>query len=132
MHGSAVVTWGTSVGLFNRKKPEAASAKKAPEHAVIVHFKLSDDQHGTVEERESVFALEDELEHAIESMTAGEFDGNEFGGGEAVLYAYGPDADALFAAMEAPLRAFPARPAFAILRYGEPSDATATERRVEL
>jgi len=132
MHGSAVVTWGTSVGLFNRKKPEAASAKKAPEHAVIVHFKLSDDQHGTVEERESVFALEDELEHAIESMTAGEFDGNEFGGGEAVLYAYGPDADALFAAMEAPLRAFPARPAFVILRYGEPSDATATERRVEL
>ena len=120
------------MGLFKRKKPETEAAKKSPEHAVIVHFKLSDDEHGTVVERESVFALEDELERAIEGMAAGEFDGNEFGGGEAVLYAYGPDADALFEVMEAPLRAFPNRPAFAILRYGEVTDATAMERRVAL
>lgn len=120
------------MGLFKRKKPEPGAATKPPQHAVIVHFKLSDDRHGTVAERESVFALEDELERGIESMAAGEFDGNEFGGGEAVLYAYGPDADALFGAMEAPLRAFPNRPAFAILRYGEASDASAKERRVTL
>jgi len=120
------------MSLFKRKKPDAATAKKSPEHAVIVHLKLSDDAHGTVEERESVFALEDELERAIEGSAAGEFDGNEFGGGEAVLYAYGPDADALFAAMEAPLRAFPNRPAFAILRYGEATDPAAQERRVAL
>ena len=86
------------MGLFKGKKHESDAVRKPPEHAVIVHFKLSDDEHGTLEERESVFALENELERAIESMTAGEFDGNEFGGGEAVLYAYGPDADALFAA----------------------------------
>lgn len=126
----AADTRGDVVGLFKRKKP--AAAKKSPDHAVIVHFKLSDDEHGTVEERESVFALEDQLERAIEGVAAGEFDGNEFGGGEAVLYAYGPDADALFAAMEAPLRAFPNRPAFAILRYGEATDATAPERRVAI
>ena len=61
----------------------------------------------------------------------GEFDGNEFGGGEAVLYAYDPNADALFRAMEPPLRAFPARPAFAILRYGKAADPTAQERRID-
>jgi hypothetical protein len=120
------------VGLFKGKKHASDAVRKPPEHAVIVHFKLSDDEHGTLEERESVFALENELERAIESMTAGEFDGNEFGGGEAVLYAYGPDADALFAAMEAPLRNFSNRSAFAILRYGDAADASAKERRVTL
>ena len=38
----------------------------------------------------------------------------------------------LFAAMESTLRSFDARPAFAILRFGEASDAAAEERRVEL
>jgi hypothetical protein len=117
------------VNPFKRKRPTSA-AVEPPEHAVIVHFKLSDDEHGTLAEREGVFALEDQLERAIQSMAVGEFDGNEFGGGEAVLYAYGPDADALFEAMEAPLRAFPSRPAFAILRYGRATDAKAQERRV--
>jgi hypothetical protein len=38
----------------------------------------------------------------------------------------------LFAAMKSTLRSFDARPAFAILRFGEASDAAAEERRVEL
>ncbi|WP_406159019.1 hypothetical protein [Streptomyces canus] len=33
---------------------------------------------------------------AVEEAGVGEVDGNEFGGGEVVLYAYGPDAQALF------------------------------------
>ena len=120
------------MSLFKRQKTTPEVVAKAPEHAVIVHIKLSDEAHGTVEERESVFSLENELERAIRSADAGEFDGNEFGGGEAVLYAYGPDADALFAAMEAPLHAFPKRPAFAILRYGAAGDSSSKERRVTL
>jgi hypothetical protein len=120
------------MGLFKRKAPQIQAAAPSAEHAVIVHFKLSNDEHGTTQEREAVFALEDELEQAIASQAVGEFDGNEFGGGEAVLYAYGPNADSLFRAMEPSLRAFSARPAFAVLRYGAAADPTANEQRIDL
>ncbi|WP_251022558.1 hypothetical protein [Streptomyces sp. ISL-10] len=40
----------------------------------------------------------------------GEVDGNEFGAGEAVLFAYGRDADALYGVMEPGPRALPFRP----------------------
>ena len=117
------------MALFKRKKKPASPPS---EHAVIAHFSLSDDAFGRQEEREAFFALEDELIAAIEAAGVGEYDGNEFGSGEAVLYAYGPDADTLFAAMEAQLRSFDARPAFCVLRYGPASDATVREQRVEL
>ena len=103
-----------------------------PEHAVIIHYSLSDEQHGTVEERAAIFALEERLEALISSQDLGEHDGNEFGGGEAAIYCYGPDARRLFAGIESELRAFPARPAHAYLRYGKASDPHAREERIEL
>ncbi|WP_329025671.1 hypothetical protein [Streptomyces sp. NBC_00690] len=48
------------------------------------------------------------------------------------LFAYGPDAEALFAVTEPVLRDLPFRPANVILRYGSASDPSATERLVEL
>jgi hypothetical protein len=47
----------------------------------------------------------------IEQADVGEFDGNEYGGGEVVPYAYGPDADTLFAVMAPILNDLPFRPA---------------------
>jgi len=114
---------------FRRKKQELPPSA---EHAVIAHFALSEDEFGTNAERETILALEDRLIEAIADVNAGEFDGDEFGAGEVVLYAYGPDADQLFNAMEPQLRAFTARPAFCILRYGEASDPAALERRIDL
>lgn len=112
------------MALFGRKKQIAAtspaSAPAAEEHAVILHYKLSDDTYGSVEERESVFELEERLGASIEAAEAGEFDGNEFGGGEAVLYMYGPDKDRLWRAIESAAREFPLRPAYALLRAGGP------------
>lgn len=67
----------------------------------------------------------------IDARGHGEFDGNEFGEGEAVLYCYGPDAGRLFAGIEAELRAFPARPAYAQHRYGDVSDPDAREQRID-
>ena len=99
---------------------------------MIVHFVVSGEEFGEVDEREAIFALEDELIEAIKEAGVGEFDGNEFGGGEAVLYSYGPDADALFAVMEPHLRAVKARPAWCVLRYGEAADPSAKERRIDL
>lgn len=117
------------MALFRRKKQPV---EVPSEHALIVHFSLSDDGFGRPEEREAFFALEDALIAAFEAAGVGEFDGNEFGPGEAVIYAYGSDADALFETMEPHLRAFDARPAFCVLRYGQASDANGRERRVAL
>jgi hypothetical protein len=55
-----------------------------------------------------VFTLEQCIEEAAEGL-GGEHDGNEFGGGEAVLYTYGPDADALLTAIQRCLQGFPMR-----------------------
>lgn len=49
-----------------------------------------------------------------------------------VLFAYGPDADALFAVMAPVLRDLPFRPGNVVLRYGSASDPSAAERLVEL
>lgn len=102
------------------------------EHAVIAHIKLSDDNFGEAAEREAVYALEERRIEAIEGAAEGEFDGNEFGGGEAVLHAQGPDADDLFRVMGRDLRAFGARPAWCLLRYGAAGDLTAKELRIDL
>ena len=115
------------MGLFKR-----TSHAPAPEHAVILRYALSNDEHGTNEEREAIFALEDRLANLIESQQLGAHDGNEFGGGQATIYCYGPDADRLFAGIESEVRAFPARPAHAYLRFGDASDGNAEERRIEL
>lgn len=89
------------------------------EHCVKVVLKLSDDEHGTSEERDSIHGLSDALEASIEEYDAGEFDGDEFGGGECTLYMYGTDADRLFEAIRRPLFASPlARGGHVIKRYG--------------
>ncbi|HEU4544459.1 MAG TPA: hypothetical protein VFR23_25235 [Jiangellaceae bacterium] len=79
--------------LFKRKRAEPTAPKA--QHTVIVHYSLSDNEHGTVAEREAIFELEDRLLSVIDARGLGEFDGNEFDEGEAVLYCYGPDADRL-------------------------------------
>ncbi|WP_405779417.1 transposase [Streptomyces sp. NBC_00859] len=60
---------------------------------------------------------------AVAAAGVGEVDGNEFGGGEVVIYAFGPDAEALFRVMEPGLRMLPFRPAHVVLRYGLQSSA---------
>ena len=103
------------------------------EHAVIAHLKLSDEGLGTDDEVEAFHELSDQLAEVIEEHEAGEFDGDEFGGGECVLFMYGPDADALFAAIEPLLRALPlAKGAWVIKRYGDASDPNAKEVSIRL
>jgi len=102
------------------------------EHAVIVHLSLGEGGFGVEEVRDSVRVLERDIETILDGGDVGELDGDEFGGGEAVLYLYGADADSLFAAIEPLLRGSSLRPAHVILRYGEASDPTARERLIEL
>ncbi|MER6108586.1 hypothetical protein [Streptomyces hirsutus] len=96
------------------------------EHAVIAHFRLAAGGFGDADQRERVYEAEEVMAAAVEEVGVGEVDGNEFGGGEVVLYAYGPDADALFKVMEPTLRSLPFRLAHVILRRGD------IESRVDL
>ncbi|WP_026316868.1 hypothetical protein [Actinokineospora enzanensis] len=102
------------------------------EHAVIVHLPLQGGHFGGEDEQETVRALERRIEAALETRGVGELDGDEFGGDEVVLYAYGPDADVLFGVIEPLVRESSLLPASAILRYGDVDDSSARARRVEI
>jgi hypothetical protein len=110
----------------------ALTQQTVSEHAVIARFQLAAGPTGTATDMHSLFSVEERLIRAIAEARAGEFEGNEFGTGEVTLYAYGPDADRLFTAMEPVLRSFPPRPAQVILRYGSYEDAAAPERVYDL
>ncbi|MDN3023465.1 hypothetical protein [Streptomyces sp. S.PB5] len=88
----------------------------ASEDAVIARYRLSDDEYGSPAERAVFFEAERAMSAAVEEAGVGEVDGNEFGGGEVVLYAYGVDGEALFKVMEPALRALPLRPAHVVVR----------------
>ena len=89
------------------------------EHAVIIRF-----GYGSTD-LSPLFELEDQLEAAIEAAGAGDYDGHEIrvDGADGTLYAYGPDADRLFAAMRPVLAATTVlHQVEATLRYGPPED----------
>jgi hypothetical protein len=61
---------------------------------------------GDKEERGRIIALEHKLSAAIENSAAGEFDGDEYGGGSCTMYMYGPSAERLLAVTWPILREF--------------------------
>ncbi|MFJ5707638.1 hypothetical protein [Streptomyces sp. NPDC093105] len=101
-----------------------------PEQAVIARFQLGGEDLGEPDQWSLVFEAERSIEATVAAAGVGEVDGNEFGGGEVVIFAYGPDADALYRVMEPGLRALPFRPAHVVLRYGEPDDDVMSKRIV--
>jgi hypothetical protein len=81
-------------------------------------------------EEHDLLTLEDELGGVLEERLLGELDGNEIGPEEAVLFMYGPDAEAMFSGIEATLRAYPlCRNARVVIRQG-PSGAPEREIRL--
>jgi hypothetical protein len=121
------------VGVFRlqRKLDLPTNAQKPRvEHAVIANFTLAAD--GSAGHARQAARLERQLRFIVWLRRAGELDGSMLGPDLVQLFAYGPDADRLFAVMEPTLRRFPARPAHATLRYGAANDSHAQERRVDL
>ena len=95
---------------------------------MIARFHLGGGDLGESDQWVLVFEAERSMTAAVEAADVGEVDGNEFGGGAVVIFAYGPDAEALYRVMEPGLRALPFRPAYVVLRYGEPADDVVRER----
>ncbi|MFD8636533.1 ATP-binding protein [Streptomyces sp. NPDC059533] len=114
------------------RMPGTDKAQSDVEHAVIARYQLGGAGFGEPGQRETVRQAKSQLTEAIEQAGAGGLDGHEFGGGEVVLFAYGPDADALFAVMAPILRDLPFRPAHVTLRRGPADDPSAAEHRVDL
>jgi hypothetical protein len=68
-----------------------------------------------------IFTLEDRLIAALADAHHGECDGNEVGGGEATIFLYGPDADALLQAVLPVLcSSADIRDGWILKRYGSP------------
>jgi hypothetical protein len=102
------------------------------EHAVFVHLKLSS-ALGTPAEVAAVRELSITLERVLRESASGEYDGDEFGGGECVLYMYGDDADVLFDAIAPTLRASTlGANGWVSKRYGRAKDQTVRTARVDL
>jgi hypothetical protein len=127
-------------GGGNRDKESVESGRTsetsvtATEQAVIVHLKSTtlNLQSGNLEH---LFALEDQLRRVIDRAGVGEYDGNEVAvdGSEAILYAYGPDADALWDVMQPHIeRIHPLAGSYVIKRYGGAGDPAAREVRLDL
>ena len=81
---------------------------------------LTNANFGTIEERAAIQEFAAAIEAILEDWTIGKYDGDEFGGGIASLYFYGPSADQIWLVIEeevsrnAPLPALQAR-----LLYGD-------------
>jgi hypothetical protein len=112
--------------ILHKKRFLTIRSKPARE-SFTVFIKLSDAEFGGASERDDVCKLEDALIEAIEENSAGEFDGNEFGGGFATLYMYGPSATKLEKAIMPVLTAFhlPAG-SYAVKCYEQICPGTAT------
>lgn len=103
------------------------------EQSLLVRIPLVGSEFGSDEEQEAVLALADVLSEIAADSKVGKFDGYEFGEAEALLFAYGDDADALFASFEPALRGAPvARGAVITKRYGPADDTSARNETVAL
>lgn len=107
------------------------------QHSVIVQFYGFGDKFWTEQRRplDPLYALEDQLIAVLDGTALGELDGHEIAmdGSDGALFLYGPDADALFAAIEAALKASPVtQGGNATLRYGNHDTPNVLEKYVAI
>ena len=107
-----------------------ATADEDGEHAVIATIILSSGGMGDKAERTRLIALQHQLSDAIESSSAGELDGDEYGGGTCTIYMYGPSAERLLSVTWPILKAFRAPSgSYVITRCGNSDEE---EQRIPL
>ena len=102
------------------------------EQDLLVVLRLSNRQMGTAAERMEIEALADQLEAAILDAGVGEYDGDELGGGECVLFFCGPDIDRLQAVLHPLLKRSPLCRGAHLVRMVEGDDGQARRERVAL
>lgn len=123
----------TSAALLPDATVSSADADMpASEQVVVTYLPLSEGDYGSEGDREAVHELERCMKAAVAAV-GGEHDGHEFGGGEVVLYTFGPDAHQLLAEIQRCLKGFPVRAgAYATKRYVSADGSSEEEVRVPL
>jgi hypothetical protein len=91
--------------------------------SLTVTIRLCSGSMGDKEERRRITALEDQLSAAIESASAGEIDGDEYGGGTCTIYICGTSAERLLALTWPVLTEFHAPPGSYLIKRCGTSDA---------
>lgn len=81
--------------MATRNEPDGDDLFGSEEQDLLVVLRLSNRMMGTAGERRDIEAFADQLEAAIAAAGVGEYDGDEIGGGECILFFCGPDVDAL-------------------------------------
>lgn len=100
------------------------------ERDLLVVLPLSNRSMGTHQERTSIEALADELERAVEQAGVGEYDGDEFGGGEGVLFFCGPEEAPLLGVLRQHLQRSPVARGAHIVRLVEAADGELRRERL--
>lgn len=113
---------------FFGKSPAQKPAPNEPaEHAVLVYLDGTGLPDRVYQEHD-LATIETRLGEILQRQGLGGFDGNEMGPTETTLLMYGPDAERMFAAVEAALRDYPlCQGARVVIRRGGPG---APEREV--
>lgn len=113
--------WGAFV--LARKVFRKLTGRVAPEDAVqsvSVTFAISGNEYGSDQERRAIQRFARRLQNKLRVGSVGEYDGDEFGCGEASLYFYGPSAVDLWAAIEDDVKSrSPLQALSALLIYGK-------------
>ena len=87
------------------QKPNGDASKH--DQALVVHLRLSNNDASTHKDREHLFKLEDRLIDELDKRGAGEYDGNEIGGGEFTRYMHGSSATQLCEVVSPIVKALP-------------------------
>jgi hypothetical protein len=102
------------------------------EQDLLVVLRLSNRQMGTNQERQALAALADELDQAVTAAGVGEYDGDEIGGGECILFFCGPDVDALQTVLAPLLKRSPLCRGGHLVRLVVGADGTPERQRIPL
>ena len=102
------------------------------ERDLLVVFPQSNRDMGTASERDALEAFAEGLDAEVREAGVGDYDGNEYGGGEFILFFCGPDVDRLLAVLRPLLADSPlahgAR--FELLREGPDGEPTRQRLRI--
>lgn len=86
---------------------DEADLTDEPEQDLLVVLKLSNRLMGTAQERMAIEEFADQLEAVVTEAGVGEYDGDELGGGECILFFCGPDIDRLVGVLHPLLKRSP-------------------------
>jgi hypothetical protein len=104
----------------------------AQEQDLLVVLRLSNRLMGVNSEREAIEAFADELDAAVTEAGVGEYDGDELGGGECILFFCGPDIDALLHVLQPLLKRSPLCRGGHLVRMVAAADGTLERQRLPL